>query len=157
MPFILNQQGIPSARVLTCSDDHFKQLAIVQVHPNSNDTGKQKHSYQIIADSGSKAREIIGVMTRVRGYMNDGDYTAYSSVHCTFKVVCKTIHSHSAGVWVPGSVTLSHSCEDASEGGPEGLNSSSSSGTEADPLPSDEGGELTSMLTSCITSCSRHD
>lgn len=21
-----------------------------------------------------------------RGYMNDGDYTAYSSVHCTFKV-----------------------------------------------------------------------
>lgn len=84
--------------------------------------------------------------------MNDGSYTAYSSVHCTFKVVCKITHSHIAGVWVPGSVTLSHSCEDASEGGPEGLNSSSSSGMEADPFPSDKEGELTSKLTSCITS-----
>lgn len=68
------------------------------------------------------------------------------------KSVCKMTHSHCAGVWVPGSVTLSHSCEDASEGGPEGLNSSSSSGTEAGPLPSEEGDELTSKLTSCITS-----
>ena len=156
MPFILNQQGIPSARVFTCRDERFKQLTIVQAHPNSSDTGKQKKK-TFISDHRTDNGEIIGVMTRVRGYMNDCDYTAYSSVHCTFKVVCKMTHSHSAGVWVPGSVTLSHSCEDASEGGPEGLSSSSSSGTEPGPLPSDERGELTSKLTSCITSCDRSD
>lgn len=94
----------------------------------------------------------MGVITRVGGYMNDGDYTAYSRVYCTFKGVRKMTHSHCAGVWVPGSVTLSHSCDEASEGGPEGHSSSSSSGTETGPFPSDEGDELTSKLTSCITS-----
>lgn len=69
---------------------------------------------------------------------------------------------HRERVSFPGSVSLSHSCEDVSDGGPdlEGLVSSSSDGTFCPEGATDagavEGGELgdelTSMFVNSITS-----
>ena len=54
--------------------------------------------------------------------------------------------NHVAGVCVPGSVTLSHSCEDDSEGGPLLVGLSMSRDGE-------EEGELTSRFVISITIC----
>jgi hypothetical protein len=58
--------------------------------------------------------------------------------------------NHVAGVCVPKSASLSHSCEDVSEGGPplfELVSSSTSS------MEGDEEGELTSRFVISITIC----